>query len=58
MHNLMSSNQLGSWNIRDSSFKVTTNQGNLERINDYYECLIEAGSDKQSKRICKELMLE
>ncbi len=57
MHNLMSSNQLGSWNIKDSSFKVTTNQGNLERINDYYECLIEAGSE-QSKRICKELMLE
>jgi len=58
MHNLMSQNQLGSWTINDSSIGLQGHPTKIEKINDYYECLIEAGTNKSSKRICKQLMLE
>ncbi len=58
MHNLMSQNQLNSWTINDSNLGNRTTFSKIEPINDYYECLIEAGTDNNSQRICKQLMLE
>jgi hypothetical protein len=54
----MSQNQLGSWTINDSSIGLHGHPTKIEKINDYYECLIEAGTNKSSKRICKQLMIE
>jgi hypothetical protein len=55
MHNLISHNQLASWNNLDKTIDHYIEQ--TEIINDYYQCLIEC-SDNQSqcKRICKEIL--
>jgi hypothetical protein len=52
MNNLASRNQLYEW----SHFEDSTE---LEKINDYYECLIECTDTHQAscKRICKEVLM-
>ena len=56
MHNLISRAQLQEWNHVDDS-----NEGfeETQKINDYYECLIECDSLNQNhcKRICKEILM-
>jgi hypothetical protein len=55
MHNLISYNQLASWNHLDQTLDEYINQNEI--INDYYQCLIEC-SDNQAecKRICKAIL--
>ena len=51
MNTIMSRNQMAEWNLH-----VEDDQE--ERVNDYYECLIECEDDQSScKRICKEVLL-
>ena len=53
MHNLMSYNQLAEWNHMDHAFSSDD-----QKLNDYYECLIECADDQSScKRVCKEILL-
>ena len=52
MNTLTSRNQLYEWtHVEDST--------ELEKINDYYECLIECDTTHQAscKRICKEVLM-
>tara|TARA_A200000159_G_scaffold110576_1_gene103586 strand:+ start:10100 stop:10285 length:186 start_codon:yes stop_codon:yes gene_type:complete len=57
MHNLTSRNQLDEWR----HFENTIDEMDMEmqRMNDYYECLIECDSLNQHecKKICKRLLL-
>ena len=55
MHNLISYNQLASWNHLDQTVHKFIEE--TEIINDYYQCLIEC-SDNQAecKRICKAIL--
>ena len=51
MHNIVSQNNLAEWNHMD----LTEDQ----KLDDYYECLIECETDQSScKRICKEILLQ
>jgi len=56
MHNLLSKSQLNEWRCFEDSVDslITENQA----INDYYECLIECDTLKQSecKRICRRIL--
>ena len=55
MHNLMSHNQLASWNNLEMSDNVTEQ---TDLVNDYFNCLIECEDDHSScKRICKEMLV-
>jgi hypothetical protein len=55
MHNLISYNQLASWNHLEKTINEYVNQEEL--INDYYQCLIECDDNQQScKRICRSLL--
>jgi hypothetical protein len=55
MHNLISYNQLASWNSLDQTISEYIDQ--TERINDYYQCIIECNDNQsQCKRICKEIL--
>ena len=50
MNIMMSRNQMAEWNLHVDQDE--------DRINDYYECLIECEDDHSScKRICKEVLL-
>ena len=57
MHNLLSRAQLDEWR----HFENTINELELEneKLNDYYECLIECDllNQNQCKRICKRLLM-
>ena len=57
MHNLLSRAQFNEWRHLERSLDDL----NLEeqRINDYYECLIECTDTHQAscKRICKEVLM-
>ena len=54
MHNLISFNQLASWNQTEKDFKEDKNQ----LMNDYFECLIECNDDAQTcRRLCKEVLV-
>ena len=57
MHNLMSRNQLDEWR----HFEDTIDEMDIEnqKLNDYYECLIECEITHQNtcKRICKEVLM-
>jgi hypothetical protein len=57
MHNLLSRNQLDEWR----HFEDTVDDCDIEmqKLNDYYECLIECDSTNQNKckRICKEVLM-
>ena len=51
-HNLMSQNQLADWHVSDEVLEMD------EKINDYYDCLIECEDEASScKRICKEILV-
>jgi hypothetical protein len=55
MHNLISYNQLASWNHLEKTINEYVN--NEEIINDYYQCLIECDNNQQQcKRICREIL--
>ena len=57
MHNITSRNQLDEWR----HFEDTIDEMDIEmqKMNDYYECLIECGDDQAScKRICKEILMD
>ncbi|AIX14614.1 hypothetical protein Syn7803C72_3 [Synechococcus phage ACG-2014d] len=57
MHNLISQNQLASWNHFASTVDYSTEQHQL--INDYFDCLIECDDTQQyCKRICKRVLKE
>ncbi|AGH56325.1 hypothetical protein CPTG_00032 [Cyanophage Syn2] len=57
MHNITSRNQLDEWR----HFEDTIDEMDIEmqKMNDYYECLIECDSLNQHecKKICKRLLL-
>ncbi len=55
MHNLISYNQLASWNKLDKTLDGFIEQEEL--INDYYQCLIECSDNQQEcKRVCKAIL--
>jgi hypothetical protein len=57
MHNLLSRSQLDEWrHFEDTINQATSEQ---EKLNDYYECLIECDSLKQSecKKICRRMFM-
>jgi len=55
MHNLISYNQLASWNHLEKTINEYVNQEEL--INDYYQCLIECDDNQQNcKRMCRSLL--
>ena len=55
MHNLMSHNQLASWNNLEMSDNATEQ---TDLVNDYFNCLIECEYDHSScKRVCKEMLI-
>ena len=58
MHNLISYNQLATWNHLDNLDKTINEYiEQTEQINDYYQCLIECSDNQaQCKRICKEIL--
>lgn len=57
MHNILSRNQLDEW--RHFEQTVDDLESELERINDYYECLIECDEDQATcKKICREVLTE
>jgi len=57
MHNITSRNQLYEWRHFENT--VDESELELQKINDYYECLIECDSLKQStcKNICKRVLM-
>jgi hypothetical protein len=56
MHNLLSRGQLSEW----KNFERSLEQAEIEhqKLNDYYECLIECDSLNQNhcKRVCKVIL--
>ena len=57
MHNILSRNQLDEW--RHFEQTVDDLESELDRINDYYECLIECDEDQATcKKICREVLTE
>jgi len=57
MHNLLSRSQLDEWrHFEDTINQATSEQ---EKLNDYYECLIECDLLKQSecKKICRRMFM-
>ena len=56
MHNLISHNQLASWNQLEKTIDEFTEQSEI--INDYYQCLIECNNNQtQCKRICRNVLM-
>jgi len=55
MKNSTSINQLYEWR----HFNASSEESELELLNDYYECLIECDTTNQAscKRICKEVLM-
>ena len=52
MHNIISQNQLAEWNNLD--VKLSDYQNELDKVNDYFGCLIECEENQsECKRICK-----
>ncbi len=52
MHNLISQNQLAEW----KHFESSTTQETLTKLDDYYDCIIEAEEVHGDKRICRSLL--
>ena len=59
MHNIISQNQLSEWGkLRKSAKNLQQTRQQMEKINDYFECLIECEHDSGvCKRICKQILL-
>ena len=57
MHNLLSSSQMNEWRHFDDT--VDGLQLENQKLNDYYECLVECDSldQLQCKRICKRILI-
>jgi len=57
MHNLLSRSQLDEWRHFENTMDEL--EAENQKINDYYECLIECDSLNQNecKRICKRLLV-
>ena len=51
MHNI-SSNQLAEW----KHFETKENSYQLEKIDDYYNCMIDAEATHSDKRICLDIL--
>jgi len=52
MHNIVSQNSLAEWNHMDHANEQD------QKLDDYYECLIECVDEQSScKRVCKEILL-
>ncbi len=60
MHNIISRNQLDQWmHLGAIEDRLDSANDDLDRVNDYYECLIECGDDQATcKRICKEILMD
>ena len=57
MHNLISYNQLASWNNLEKTIDEFTEQQEL--MNDYFNCIIECEEGQQQcKRICREMLIQ
>ena len=57
MQNILSRSQLDEW--RHFEDTIDEFDSDLDRINDYYECLIECEESAAScKRICKEVLMD
>mgnify|MGYP000427143895 CR=1 FL=1 len=55
MHNLISYNQLASWNHLENTISKFTEENEL--MNDYFNCLIECDNNQQQcKKICREIL--
>lgn len=56
MHNLLSRSQFDEWRHLEETINELESEN--QKINDYYECLIECDTLKQNecKRICKMLL--
>ena len=53
MHNKVSHNQLAGWNMTDSNLTPSLDS-ELNKIDDYFDCLIECADLPQAcRRICK-----
>ena len=73
MHNLLSRSQLDEWRhfedtveeieledqLRSIERKITDIENENEKLNDYYECLIEcdALNQRECKRICRRILM-
>jgi hypothetical protein len=57
MHSLLSRSQFDEWRHLEQT--VTDVETEDQKINDYYECLIECDVDgkRECKRICKEILM-
>ena len=57
MHSLLSRSQFDEWRHLEQT--VTDVETEDQKINDYYECLIECDDTHQAscKRICKEVLM-
>jgi len=49
-HNILSSNQLAEWNHSETS------SSELDKMNDYYNCMIDAEETHSDKRICYHIL--
>ena len=49
MHNIISSNQLAEWKHSDLKHDI-------DKVDDYYNCMIDAEETHSDKRICLELL--
>lgn len=57
MHNLLSRSQLDGWRLFEETLDRCEEEN--QKINDYYECLIECDDSQSScKRICGEVLME
>ena len=56
MHNKVSHNQLAGWNMTDSNLTPSFDS-ELNKIDDYFDCLIECADLPQAcRRICKNVL--
>ena len=56
MHNILSHNQMTSWSHSYSTFAISQDD---EKLDDYYECLIECEDDQSAcNRVCREILTE
>ena len=55
MHNLISYNQLASWNHLEKTIDRYVEQDEI--INDYYQCIIECkDNQRECKRVCRSIL--
>jgi hypothetical protein len=51
-HNILNSNQLAEW----KHFETEEASYELDQIDDYYNCMIDAEATHSDKRICTEIL--